>query len=229
MSTSFLPESIQLIEPLSNITPRVLKMIQELEEISLKLSRHLDKLNKRKNTSHSAINSATTEETSTATTTTIKKNVDHIEEIQVVKRAINSIFHKKNALIMSCYDLIDQKVKYIDQMSQSVEELIQFSSSLSSTPRLPKKSYQSLIISSSNSDRVMKRARSSSDIQIQEEPLYCICNQVSFGDMIACDNDQCSIEWFHYSCVGIEVEPSEWLCSECQKKKSEVVFEDVKI
>lgn len=30
------------------------------------------------------------------------------------------------------------------------------------------------------------------------EPTYCICSQVSFGEMIACDNENCSIEWFHY-------------------------------
>ena len=32
---------------------------------------------------------------------------------------------------------------------------------------------------------------------------YCICNQVSYGDMVACDNDDCPYEWFHYPCVGI--------------------------
>lgn len=27
------------------------------------------------------------------------------------------------------------------------------------------------------------------------EPRYCYCNQVSFGDMVACDNDDCPLEW----------------------------------
>lgn len=27
------------------------------------------------------------------------------------------------------------------------------------------------------------------------EPRYCICNQVSYGDMVACDNDVVSIIW----------------------------------
>ncbi|KAK5649700.1 hypothetical protein RI129_000729 [Pyrocoelia pectoralis] len=34
------------------------------------------------------------------------------------------------------------------------------------------------------------------------EPRYCICNQVSYGDMVACDNEDCPSEWFHYPCVG---------------------------
>ena len=39
------------------------------------------------------------------------------------------------------------------------------------------------------------------------EPRYCICNQVSYGDMVACDNADCPYEWFHYPCVGITAPP----------------------
>ncbi|XP_049932432.1 PHD finger protein ING2 isoform X2 [Nymphaea colorata] len=39
------------------------------------------------------------------------------------------------------------------------------------------------------------------------EPTYCVCHQVSFGDMIACDNENCEGgEWFHYACVGLSSE-----------------------
>ncbi|KAI9187400.1 hypothetical protein LWI28_027712 [Acer negundo] len=39
------------------------------------------------------------------------------------------------------------------------------------------------------------------------EPTYCVCHQVSFGDMIACDNETCQGgEWFHYTCVGLTPE-----------------------
>ncbi|CAD7000484.1 unnamed protein product [Ceratitis capitata] len=30
------------------------------------------------------------------------------------------------------------------------------------------------------------------------EPRYCICNQISYGSMIACDNKKCPYEWFHF-------------------------------
>ncbi|CAB1334510.1 unnamed protein product [Coregonus sp. 'balchen'] len=33
------------------------------------------------------------------------------------------------------------------------------------------------------------------------EPTYCLCHQVSYGEMIGCDNTDCSIEWFHFACV----------------------------
>lgn len=48
------------------------------------------------------------------------------------------------------------------------------------------------------------------------EPRYCLCNQVSYGDMVACDNDECPSEWFHYACVGITAPPKgKWYCPQC--------------
>lgn len=69
------------------------------------------------------------------------------------------------------------------------------------------------------------------------EPTYCLCHQVSYGEMIACDKTdvsfnykinfytffltliisrfvfdeiflfQCPIEWFHFACVGLTTKP----------------------
>ncbi|XP_056632425.1 inhibitor of growth protein 3-like isoform X1 [Diorhabda sublineata] len=48
------------------------------------------------------------------------------------------------------------------------------------------------------------------------EPRYCLCNQVSYGDMVACDNQDCPSEWFHYPCVGITAPPKgKWYCPQC--------------
>ncbi|XP_067885459.1 inhibitor of growth protein 2 [Heterodontus francisci] len=49
------------------------------------------------------------------------------------------------------------------------------------------------------------------------EPTYCLCNQVSYGEMIGCDNDECPIEWFHFSCVGLTYKPKgKWYCPKCR-------------
>ncbi|XP_027690062.1 inhibitor of growth protein 2 isoform X2 [Chelonia mydas] len=49
------------------------------------------------------------------------------------------------------------------------------------------------------------------------EPTYCLCNQVSYGEMIGCDNEQCPIEWFHFSCVGLTYKPKgKWYCPKCR-------------
>lgn len=49
-----------------------------------------------------------------------------------------------------------------------------------------------------------------------DEERYCLCNQVSYGEMVACDNTDCPIEWFHYACVGITEPPKgKWYCPRC--------------
>lgn len=43
-------------------------------------------------------------------------------------------------------------------------------------------------------------------LEVEEDTKpYCFCKQPSFGDMIACDNENgCpNGEWFHYKCVGL--------------------------
>lgn len=55
-----------------------------------------------------------------------------------------------------------------------------------------------------------------------DEPRYCVCGDVSWGNMIACDNEEnCEKEWFHLSCVGLEDLPprrTKWYCPDCRKK-----------
>uniref|UniRef100_A0A914H353 Zinc finger PHD-type domain-containing protein n=1 Tax=Globodera rostochiensis TaxID=31243 RepID=A0A914H353_GLORO len=38
----------------------------------------------------------------------------------------------------------------------------------------------------------------------EAEPTYCLCERVSFGEMICCDYELCSVEWFHFACVNIK-------------------------
>ena len=53
------------------------------------------------------------------------------------------------------------------------------------------------------------------------EPTYCYCKRVSFGEMVGCENDKCKIEWFHFSCVGLDPTvklKGKWYCKECKLK-----------
>ncbi|KAJ6626837.1 hypothetical protein B0H10DRAFT_1996778 [Mycena sp. CBHHK59/15] len=53
----------------------------------------------------------------------------------------------------------------------------------------------------------------------EDENLYCFCQKQSYGDMIACDNDDCPYEWFHLSCVQLtQPTPEKWYCRECVEK-----------
>lgn len=50
----------------------------------------------------------------------------------------------------------------------------------------------------------------------EDNTKYCFCHKVSYGNMVACDNEECKYQWFHWDCVGLKEEPEgEWLCSEC--------------
>ncbi|KAL4261204.1 Chromatin modification-related protein [Pleurotus pulmonarius] len=49
---------------------------------------------------------------------------------------------------------------------------------------------------------------------------YCVCNGVSYGDMIGCDDDNCDKQWFHLACVGLSKAPEgSWHCDDCKNKQ----------
>ena len=44
---------------------------------------------------------------------------------------------------------------------------------------------------------------------------YCWCHGEEAGRMVACDNPHCTIEWFHFNCVGLARKPrGKWFCSD---------------
>ncbi|PNF30852.1 Inhibitor of growth protein 1, partial [Cryptotermes secundus] len=57
-----------------------------------------------------------------------------------------------------------------------------------------------------------------------DEPTYCLCDQISYGEMILCDNDLCPIEWFHFSCVALATKPKgKWYCPKCRGDRPNVM------
>ena len=62
-------------------------------------------------------------------------------------------------------------------------------------------------------------AEAEDDDEQSDDRKYCTCRTVSHGNMVACDNDECAYEWFHWSCVGISREPvGKWYCPDCRVK-----------
>ncbi|XP_055905831.1 uncharacterized protein LOC129941238 [Eupeodes corollae] len=54
---------------------------------------------------------------------------------------------------------------------------------------------------------------------------YCRCPYDEVSEMIACDGENCLIEWFHFECVGIMVAPQgKWFCAECRPKYSNELY-----
>ncbi|EAS33451.3 PHD finger domain-containing protein [Coccidioides immitis RS] len=81
-------------------------------------------------------------------------------------------------------------------------------------------------LSDSENNVSRRQAGRDSDEEMEDEEdetgedtkVYCTCRSVSHGDMVACDNDNCPYEWFHWKCVGLTREPlGTWYCEECRK------------
>ncbi|KAI8976124.1 hypothetical protein BDB01DRAFT_804602 [Pilobolus umbonatus] len=77
--------------------------------------------------------------------------------------------------------------------------------------KLEQPDYQKMI-ANRNQKRKKKEAREAD----KSEPLYCFCQQVSYGEMVACDGEHCAYEWFHMDCVGLDEPPKgAWYCDDC--------------
>ena len=70
----------------------------------------------------------------------------------------------------------------------------------------------------SNANVELADADSETQESNNSEPVYCYCHKPEDGTMIACDNPDCSIEWFHFECLGLtEVPKGKWYCPDCRK------------
>lgn len=86
------------------------------------------------------------------------------------------------------------------------------------TPKEKKPRTSSTTKKKKRSKSKQEREASPTDLPIDpNEPTYCLCEQVSYGEMICCDNDKCTIEWFHFSCVDLHHKPKgKWYCPKCR-------------
>lgn len=57
------------------------------------------------------------------------------------------------------------------------------------------------------------------DNEEEDKTLYCFCQSVSYGEMVACDGPHCKYEWFHYPCVNLKEPPTgKWYCPDCKQE-----------
>ncbi len=123
------------------------------------------------------------------------------EGLQKKRKLAEIIIERKNRLAIGSYDLLDKHIRLIDDELNALDEAIGESdvgASLSSEAQLEPVPF---VTTTAN------------------EPLYCSCRRTAFGQMIACDNEDCLIEWFHFSCVGLTKLPRKlWYCPDCALK-----------
>eukprot|EP01084_Bolivina_argentea_P256110 431074_1 len=162
--------------------------------------------------------------------TNIENDIDSnvlLEAIKKMKEEVDDILTKKSLLTVEIYDGIDNVLKkvegYVAKMDEDVLSVYGMP-----PPPLPLSRGSGLSKSgkggSSNKNKKLnsdglKKSSVSGAVEFIDpsEPVYCYCRQVSHGEMLACDNDECEYEWFHYPCVRLSKAPEgEWLCPTCR-------------
>ncbi|XP_073102064.1 PHD finger protein ING1 isoform X1 [Elaeis guineensis] len=136
------------------------------------------------------------------------------------------IADEKVALATQAYDMVDAHIQQLDQYMRKLEELRQERELATGagvgTSNADASTRSGRVAESSRGGRKKSRLAvepPSVDLELPvdpNEPTYCFCNQVSYGEMVACDNPDCKIEWFHFGCVGLKEQPKgKWYCSNC--------------
>ena len=115
-----------------------------------------------------------------------------------------------------------QKKKHLNTNGANTANANSNSSTSSSSAAAPSTLIDSGILPASSSTAAEESLADPASLESPDwtydpnEPRYCVCNQVSYGDMVACDNPRCPVEWFHYPCVGINAPPKgKWYCPQC--------------
>lgn len=139
----------------------------------------------------------------------------------------SNIADEKVSLAVQAYDLVDGHIQRLDKYMKKFDEDLRRERELAGgvvamdhntdTSGRSGRGHESSKAGRKRSQIVAEPLSMDLDLPVDpNEPTYCFCNQVSYGEMIACDNPDCKIEWFHYGCVGIKERPKgKWYCSNC--------------
>lgn len=155
----------------------------------------------------------------------------HPEQDEFIKLATDTwnqlleISQKKINIALKNRDAIDSLLGKLDQELSDKKELVQ----IPTNPILDDEETLIMDVKPVKNTQIKKKRRSVSLLKsinttlpasvIEEETVYCFCRLGSFGNMIGCDNEECPIEWFHYSCVGLTEPPrGSWYCPTCALK-----------
>uniref|UniRef100_A0A3P9Q999 Inhibitor of growth protein n=1 Tax=Poecilia reticulata TaxID=8081 RepID=A0A3P9Q999_POERE len=165
-----------------------------------------------------------------------EQRVEHLQKIQNAYSKCKEFSDDKVQLAMQTYEMVDKHIRRLDadlaRFENELKEKLELSGYESADGRALKsksgnqKTFPvSLHDDPDLSDTLLPMQPSDVlDMPVDpNEPTYCLCHQVSYGEMIGCDNPDCPIEWFHFACVDLATKPKgKWFCPRCtqdRKKK----------
>ncbi|KAA8589830.1 hypothetical protein FQN60_013195 [Etheostoma spectabile] len=166
-----------------------------------------------------------------------EQRVEHLQKIQHAYSKCKEFSDDKVQLAMQTYEMVDKHIRRLDadlaRFENELKEKLEVSGYESTDGRGPKRRARKCSDEDSPKKKKIKNSPDLSDALLPmqpsdvldmpvdpNEPTYCLCHQVSYGEMIGCDNPDCPIEWFHFACVDLASKPKgKWFCPRCTQDK----------
>ncbi|XP_055332899.1 inhibitor of growth protein 4-like [Paramacrobiotus metropolitanus] len=141
-----------------------------------------------------------------------QEKLEKYREMKTIWAKIHGLNEAKVKLTQNAYDMVDRVIRRLDKELEAI--VSEIGSGKSSSAEKNQRDKGAL---DEGPGRARVRGADPFDMPVDpNEPTYCECKQISFGEMIACDNQSCPIEWFHFACVGLTSKPKgKWFCKRC--------------
>jgi uncharacterized protein Smg (DUF494 family) len=214
--SNYLENYLESISTLPQEIKRNFELMRDLDDKSQELIEKIERFT----TTYSQANARNAREYSKDTVRQIREDLQTC--IQYADEKVN--------LAVQTYDLVDKHIRRLDQDLRKFEaELESERQALGITATPPVENIDKKNLAETNiaqptvpGTEGLPRTHPLFDPDMPidpNEPTYCICGRVSFGEMIGCDNPECPIEWFHFECVGLQAPvKGKWYCPLCSVK-----------
>ncbi|CAM6087827.1 unnamed protein product [Calypogeia fissa] len=187
------------------------RLLRELDIRLVDLQKHMEKQCGR------AVQDVTLALDGTSTDASIR---EHSNRIASVQKECLRIAEDKLALAVQSYELVDSHIQQLDADYRKYEEERKRERDVPGAGALGYPEGRPQEVGKGSKLGGQRKGLCKSFVDELNEPTYCYCNDVSYGDMIACDHPECKLEWFHFDCVGIKERPKgKWFCLECSNSK----------
>ena len=136
-----------------------------------------------------------------------------------------SVCDEKVAVAQQCYDLVEQHIARLDKDLRVFDQALAEKEAAAAVAKglVPPPTAASVGGAGlASPEPAPPVAGASPRAPNPDEPKYCVCNRVSFGEMIACENEACAVEWFHFACVGLSTDAKikgKWYCNACSAER----------
>lgn len=215
MSTGHIGSYLEnYLESISNLPADLRRNFALMRELDSRCQELIQSIEKQQKTHFTALRTALRNGSK-------KPSEDVVAQIRKDFSVATGLADEKVALAIQAYNMVDKQIRKLDtdlrrfeiEMGDKTENKV--NNRAQKRAAAPAEKGRSV---KQKQEEVIPNAIGS-DLPIDpNEPTYCYCQRVSFGHMIACDNSECPLEWFHFGCVGLTSKPKgKWLCPTCRK------------